>query len=247
MGSVYYQPQGEVEAGEADSDEDEDEDEFLEAWEEEGQDEEAFQDVSESRVFALGLVLREFTVESAGDDEEAGAEGEEDEGDDQPPSGVAAALVRKRATATALAVYCDPHCLPLVVYQTHAHPAALVGGAGPPSPSRSTAAAPAGPSPEDHNYLLLPTSGALSLATRPVPLSATKPQYDVACRLSRVHVAVTRPQVDRLASVAAVFSAFSQWDPEQQRLWRLRPKKSALEEPRAWWRYATEVRWRLMD
>jgi hypothetical protein len=255
LGSVYYQPREEEE-------EDEEKDEFLEAWEEEAEEEEeadAFADVAaERRVFALGLVLREFAVEGASADEREDEEGEEEEGEQQSPpgSGVAAALVRKRATATALAVYCDSLCQPLVVYQTHAHPAALLGGGASPSPM-----SPAGPSQqqqqrqqqqqqqrqpsppqEEHSYLLQPTSGELSLTTRPVPLSPTKPQHDVACRLARVHVAVTRPQVDRLATIAAAFSAFSQWDPEQQRLWRLRPRRSAVEEPRAWWRYAKEVR-----
>lgn len=118
----------------------------------------------------------------------------------------------KRASALDLAVYCDTQCTPL----------------RPPSPSSSPL-----PLVSPHRYVLHPTSASLVLHRHPVPTPST-PQLRVDVHLTRLHVAVSRSQVDRLSAMHASFRAVRL----REEVSRWRPRQSPSRDPRAWWRYA---------
>jgi len=208
----------------------------------------------------LGLEMEEFTIENhsapgeegiddEGEEEEEGEEGQVDasaRGLSKGQSGGKAGMdvrtrattVRKRALVTNLALYCDPHSPPWV-------PSSL-----PPSRPSSTVAPGFHPLPVTtlvkHDYLLRPTSGALMLIARPVPLSPKRPKHDLSCHLTDVHVGTTLAQIRCLrALVHALTSTRRVWedlagDRSGKDGWkgRRRPLGRVTDDPRGWWQYA---------
>lgn len=127
----------------------------------------------------------------------------------------------KRASASGLALYCDPDCSPL-------SPAAFSLSS---LLSRPEAGGPAPIAP--HRYVVHPTAASLTLRRRPVP-TATTPQLSVDAQLERLHVAISKGQLDRLSAMQASFKAVRL----REEVSRWRPRLPPSRDPRAWWRYA---------